>query len=74
MKLAAMAGRGVVLMLSLAAVAHAWAQGPGVSQELAVSRSARVADVRYKLSFTLKAHAAAVTGQELLSFEDRGVW
>ncbi len=59
------------LMVGSMGVQPAWGQGAGVSQGLAVSRAARISEVRYKLSFGLKAHEAAVTGHEILSFEDR---
>ncbi len=43
---------------------------PGVPQELARERAARLSDVRYALEFSLpESSAAAVTGHETLSFE-----
>ena len=61
---------GVLLVLGLAG--PAMAVEPGVSRELARARAARVADVRYELSFALKEHAETTAGHEVLTFVDRG--
>ena len=42
--------------------------GVGISRELAISRAKRVADVHYRLEFSLTPHADAVTGHEWLTF------
>ena len=44
---------------------------PGVSHDLAVARAARVSDIRYRLSFTLKEHDSAVAGSETVTFDSR---
>ena len=44
---------------------------PGVSRDLAMARAARISNVRYRLSFTLKEHESAVAGTETLTFESK---
>jgi aminopeptidase N len=46
--------------------------GVGVSKALAVSRAARVSDVRYSLAFHVEKSAATVAGSEILTFADSG--
>ena len=41
---------------------------PGVSHSLAIARAARLSDLRYRLSFTIKEHESAVAGAETLTF------
>ena len=43
----------------------------GVAHELAVARAARVSDIRYRLSFTVKEHESAVAGSETVTFESK---
>ena len=62
----------LVLGLMLALVGVAAAEGPGVSRELARARAARVSDVRYELSYELKAHAETTAGTEVVRFVDGG--
>jgi aminopeptidase N len=57
----------IVLAVSRAALAAS--VEPGVSHELAVARAARVSDIRYRLSFTVKEHEPAVAGSETVTFE-----
>src|SRR5271156_4352282 len=44
---------------------------PGVSRDLAMARAARISNIRYRLSFTLKEHESAVAGTETLTFESK---
>jgi hypothetical protein len=44
---------------------------PGVSHALAIARAARLSNLRYKLSFTLKEHEPAVAGTETLAFDSK---
>jgi len=44
---------------------------PGVSHRLAIARAARIANVRYQLSFTLKEHSLIVSGTETVTFESK---
>jgi aminopeptidase N len=46
---------------------------PGVSRALAIARAARVSNIRYQLSFTLREHASTVAGTETLTFESKSV-
>ena len=55
-----------------AARAHAAPVDAGVSRELAISRAARLSDLRYALSFDVQPHAPTIPGQEMLTFTDRG--
>ena len=59
----------ILLALSNAAMANPTV--PGVSHDLAVARAARLSNIRYRLSFTLKEHESAVAGTETLTFESR---
>ncbi len=59
------------ILLALSNKALASVQDAGVSRALAAARSARIFDLRYQLSFTLKQHEAAVAGNETLTFESR---
>jgi aminopeptidase N len=43
----------------------------GVSHALAIARAARLANIRYQLSFTLKEHEQAVAGAETVTFESK---
>src|ERR1700723_3596626 len=43
----------------------------GVSRDLAMARAARISNIRYRLSFTLKEHDSAVAGTETLTFESK---
>src|ERR1700723_1899681 len=43
----------------------------GVSRGLAITRAARISNIRYRLSFTLKEHESAVAGTETLTFESK---
>lgn len=63
----------LVLAVMLLLVGVAGAVEPGVSRELARARAARVSDVRYELSFEVKAHAETTAGTEVLRFVDGGV-
>jgi aminopeptidase N len=47
------------------------AQEPGVSHALAIARAARISNLRYQLSFTLKEHASTVAGTETVTFESK---
>jgi aminopeptidase N len=62
-------GTAIVLAASSAALAAPFE--PGVAHELAVARAARVSDIRYRLSFTLKEHESAVAGSETVTFESK---
>ena len=44
---------------------------PGVSRELAIVRAARLSNLRYRLSFTIKEHESAVAGTENLTFDSK---
>src|SRR5271166_5372959 len=44
---------------------------PGVSRSLAADRAARLSNLRYQLSFTLREHEAAVAGTETLTFDSK---
>jgi aminopeptidase N len=68
-----------LLLLTLAATASlsvALAEevspvGPGVSQELATARAARISNLRYQLHFAVKEHAATIEGTETVVFESK---
>src|SRR3984885_3219224 len=57
------------ILLALSIAAMATPTEPGVSHDLAVARAARLSNIRYRLSFTLKQHESAVAGTETLTFE-----
>src|SRR3984885_7857831 len=59
----------ILLALSNAAMANPTV--PGVSHDFAVARAARLSNIRYRLSFTLKEHESAVAGTETLTFESK---
>jgi aminopeptidase N len=59
------------ILLALSNAAMATPTEPGVSHDLAVARAARLSNIRYRLSFTLKEHESAVAGTETLTFESR---
>ena len=59
------------MVLAVSSAALAAPTEPGVSHELSVARAARVSDIRYRLSFTLKEHESAVAGSETVRFESR---
>src|ERR1700738_3558898 len=59
------------ILLALPNAAMATPTEPGVSRDLAVARAARLSNIRYRLSFTLKEHESAVAGTETLTFESR---
>jgi aminopeptidase N len=44
---------------------------PGVSHALAIARAARISNLRYRLSFTLKEHESSVAGTETLTFDSK---
>src|SRR6202789_4403772 len=56
------------VLLGVSKLALALPEDAGVSHALAVARAARVSDLRYQLSFTLKEHAQFVDGNEVLTF------
>ncbi len=49
----------------------ATAEEPGVSRALAIARAARLSNLRYRLTFTLKEHEGVVVGSEVLTFESK---
>jgi aminopeptidase N len=59
------------MVLAFSSAALAAPTEPGVSHELSVARAARVSDIRYRLSFTLKERESAVAGSETVTFESR---
>jgi aminopeptidase N len=59
------------LLFVLANTAIATAEEAGVAHTLAVTRAARISDLHYRLSFTLKEHEAVVAGTETLTFESK---
>src|SRR5260370_37529382 len=59
------------IVLALSNASMATPTDPGVSHDLAVARAARLSNIRYRLSFTLKEHESAVAGTETLTFESR---
>ena len=59
------------ILLVVSNTAMAAPEGPGVSHTLAIARAARLSNLRYQLSFTLKEHESAVAGTETLSFESK---
>ena len=59
------------ILLALTAPAMASPTEPGVSHELAIARAARISDLHYQLTFTLKEHASEVAGTETLTFESK---
>jgi hypothetical protein len=48
-----------VIVLAASSAALAAPTEAGVAHELAVARAARVSDIRYRLSFTVKEHESA---------------
>jgi aminopeptidase N len=59
------------IVLAASSAALAAPIEPGVAHELAVARAARVSDIRYRLSFTVKEHESAVAGSETVTFESK---
>jgi len=59
------------ILLAVPNAAMATPTEPGVSRDLAAARAARLSNIRYRLSFTLKEHESAVAGTETLTFESR---
>ncbi len=59
------------ILLALINTTLATAEEVGVSHALAIARAARISDIHYRLSFTLKEHEAAVAGSETLTFESK---
>jgi aminopeptidase N len=59
------------ILLVLTNTAFLTAEEAGVSRALAGARAARISDIHYRLSFTLKEHEAAVAGTETLIFESK---
>jgi aminopeptidase N len=59
------------ILLAVPSAAMATPAEPGVSRDLAATRAARLSNIRYRLSFTLKEHESAVAGIETLTFENR---
>ena len=59
------------ILLVVSNTAMAAPEEPGVSHALAIARAARLSNLRYQLSFTLKEHESAVAGTETLSFESK---
>src|ERR1700733_7791415 len=59
------------ILLALSIAAMATPTEPGVPHHLAIGRAARLSNIRYRLSFTLKEHESAVAGTETLTFESR---
>src|SRR5258708_6018750 len=59
------------ILLALSNAAMATPTVPGVSHDWAVARAARLSNILYGLSFTLKEHESAVAGTETLTFESR---
>lgn len=60
----------MTLAISITAMAAPAAE-PGVSRSLAADRAARLSNLRYQLSFTLREHEAAVAGTETLTFDSK---
>ena len=52
--------------------AHAAGPEAGISHSLAQSRAARLSNLRYTLTFSLKSHAESTSATEVLIFDDSG--
>jgi aminopeptidase N len=59
----------ILIAFSIATMLNA--QEPGVSRALAAARAARISNLHYQLSFTLKEHASTVAGKETVTFESK---
>src|SRR5580692_565318 len=59
------------MLLATANIAMATPAEPGVSHALAIARAARISNLHYRLSFTLKEHESAVAGSETLTFDSK---
>ena len=63
---------GAVSVLVLGTCRRALADGArldsGISRGLAISRAARISDVRYRVEFALVPHANTLQGREVLAF------
>ena len=59
------------ILFAFTNTANAAAEEAGVSHTLAVARAARISDIRYQLSFTIKEHEAVVAGTETLTFDSK---
>ena len=59
----------ILIVLSNAALAAPIEAG--VSRDLAIARAARISNIRYRLSFTLKEHESAVAGTQTLTIESK---
>src|ERR1700733_16287071 len=60
-----------ITILLAANTAMASPTEPGVSRELAIVRAARLSNLRYQLSFTIKEHESAIAGTETLTFDSK---
>jgi aminopeptidase N len=60
-----------ITILFAANTAMASPTEPGVSRELAIVRAARLSNLRYQLSFTIKEHESAIAGTETLTFDSK---
>jgi aminopeptidase N len=58
-----------VILVTVSGPAMAAPVEPGVSHTLAIARAARLSNLRYQLSFTLKEHQSPVAGTETLTFD-----
>jgi aminopeptidase N len=57
-------------LIVLAALSSSFADAPrGIPREFARQRAAQISNVRYRLAFVLRPHAATTTGEEELRFE-----
>jgi len=56
------------ILLALTNTAIATAEEAGVSHALAIARAARISNIHYQLSFTLREHETAIAGTETLTF------
>jgi aminopeptidase N len=61
----------IAILLAASNIAMATPAEPGVSHALAIARAARISNLRYRLSFTLKEHESSVAGTETLTFDSK---
>jgi aminopeptidase N len=61
----------VLILLTVPTAALATPEESGISRSFAIARAARVSNLHYRLSFSVKEHEAAVVGTEAVTFESK---
>ena len=61
----------VLILLAISTTAMAAPEESGISRSFALARAARLSNLHYRLSFTVKQHGSTVAGTETLTFESK---